>query len=138
MGDDREGHRVTVDPIIERDGEIALIERKYDPYEGDLALPGGHVDPGEYPREAVVREACEETGLDVEVEALLGEYSGAIEDPRGQVIELAYVCSTDDYDLEPDTDAVDAGWYDIEELPDELAFGHEAVLEAYRERDGKG
>jgi 8-oxo-dGTP diphosphatase len=135
MGDDHDGHRVTVDPIIERDGEIALIERKYDPYEGELALPGGHVDPGESPREAVVREAYEETGLDVEVEALCGEYSDAIEDPRGPVIELAYVCSTEDEELEAATDAADAGWYDIEDVLDEedLAFGHENVLAEYLE-----
>ncbi|MDY6777048.1 MAG: NUDIX hydrolase [Candidatus Nanohaloarchaea archaeon] len=126
-----EGHRVTVDPVIEYDGQIALVKRKYDPYQGDWALPGGHVDPGETPREAVVREAYEETGLDVELEDEIGEFSDEIQDPRGPVIQIAYACSTDDPALDPATDADDAAWFELDELPDDLAFGHEAVLEEY-------
>jgi 8-oxo-dGTP diphosphatase len=125
------GHRVTVDPVIEYDGKIALIQRKYEPFEDQWALPGGHVDPGETPKEAAVREAYEEAGLDVEIDYGIGEFSGEIQDPRGPVIEFAYACQAEDDRLEPATDAADADWFAPDELPEDLAFGHEVVIEEY-------
>jgi len=126
-----EGHRVTVDAIID-DGEgIVLIERKYDPFQGEWALPGGHVDPGETPRDAVVREAYEETDLDVEVEEMVGEFAHYIEDDRGDHIPLVYECSTDDSDPVGGDDAAQAEWFAYDAIPEELAFGHERVLKEY-------
>lgn len=128
-----EGHRVTVDAIID-DGEgIVLIERKYDPFQGEWALPGGHVDPGETPRDAVVREAYEETDLDVEVDEMVGEFAHYIKDDRGDHIPLVYGCSTEDTDPLGGDDAAKAEWFAYDDIPEDLAFGHERVLEEYLE-----
>lgn len=87
--------RVTVDAIIEKDDRIVLVKRGQEPYKGMWCLPGGHLDQGEDTREAVKREAKEETGLDVEVEGFVGDNTKLIDDPRSDFVNFAYACSTD-------------------------------------------
>jgi 8-oxo-dGTP diphosphatase len=62
-----------VGAIAIRDGALLLIRRGHAPSRGRWSLPGGRVEPGETAREALVREMAEETGLVVEVGALVGE-----------------------------------------------------------------
>ena len=62
-----------VGAIAVRDGALLLIRRGHAPSRGRWSLPGGRVEPGETPREALVREIAEETGLSVEVGELVGE-----------------------------------------------------------------
>ncbi|MCJ7428885.1 MAG: NUDIX hydrolase [Candidatus Nanohaloarchaeota archaeon QJJ-5] len=130
---DRSQHRVTVDAIIRREDKIVLIRRGADPYKGTWALPGGHVDAGETPKEALKRELREETGLSVEIDRQLGEHAELIHDPRGPVIPITYYCSTDETELDAGTDAAAAVWREISAIPDELAFGHHHVLEKHLE-----
>lgn len=83
---------LTVDVIIElqdRPGHIVLIERRNAPL--GLALPGGFVDRGETVMSAAGREAREETGLDVEIQGLLGVYSHPDRDPRGHTVSVVFV-----------------------------------------------
>jgi 8-oxo-dGTP diphosphatase len=86
---------VAADIIIEledRPGRpIVLILRKHPPL--GHALPGGFVDVGETVEQAAVREAREETGLAVKLDALLGVYSDPARDPRGHTVAIAYVAS---------------------------------------------
>ena len=77
----------TVDVLIELDdrpGTIVLIERRNEPV--GWALPGGFVDEGEFLIDAAVREAKEETGLDVEVRELFHAYSDPARDPRKHTV----------------------------------------------------
>lgn len=68
---------------------MVFIERLNPPH--GWALPGGFVDIGETVEAAAVREAREETGLEVELKALLGCYSNPDRDPRGHTVSLVYV-----------------------------------------------
>ncbi|BAL27022.1 NUDIX domain-containing protein [Azoarcus sp. KH32C] len=63
--------------VIEHDGKLVLIRRNLDPLAGYWAPPGGYVELGESLEEAVIREAHEETGLEVVVDGLIGVYSQA-------------------------------------------------------------
>ena len=63
---------LTVDAIILHQQKIVLIKRKNPPFKGSYALPGGFVDVGETVEDAMLREAKEETSLDVRVERFLG------------------------------------------------------------------
>ncbi|HOD67545.1 MAG TPA: NUDIX hydrolase [candidate division Zixibacteria bacterium] len=82
---------LTVDVIIEfPDGSIVLIERGHEPYKGRLALPGGFVEYGERVEEAAVREAREETGLEIRLDRLVGVYSDPARDPRGHTVSVVY------------------------------------------------
>ncbi|HEY9585584.1 MAG TPA: NUDIX domain-containing protein [Candidatus Paceibacterota bacterium] len=78
------------DMIATYRGKLVLIERLHEPF--GLALPGGHVDPGEKPREAAQREFLEETGLTVHGARFLTERRGKRRDPRYKMsVTRAYI-----------------------------------------------
>ncbi len=82
--------RVAVDIVIEHGDErrVVLIERRFPP--PGWALPGGFVDVGETVEAAAMREAREETALEVTLVCLLGCYSDPGRDPRGHTVSLVY------------------------------------------------
>ena len=121
---------LTVDIIIERVTGIVLIKRKNDPYKGHYALPGGFVDVDETVEHAAIREAKEETGLDIEIEGLVGIYSDRARDPRGHAVSICYyakghgtLCAGDD--------AASATTTFIGSVP-HLAFDHDNMIDDYR------
>jgi 8-oxo-dGTP diphosphatase len=81
----------TVDVIIEQEGAVVLIRRRNPP--AGWALPGGFVDEGERVEDAAVREALEETGLAVQLQALLGVYSDPARDPRKHTMSVVYTAT---------------------------------------------
>lgn len=106
---------------------IVLIERMNEPY--GWALPGGFVDVGESLAAAAVREAREETGLDVELEALIGCYSAPGRDPRGHTVSVVFAARASG-DPKAADDAKD--WQAIDPVtPPELAFDHAVILADY-------
>ncbi len=126
--------RYTADVIVLNDaGHVLLIERGWDPYEGAWALPGGHRDEGESSRQAAVRELAEETGLDLEADALrfVGTWDAPGRDPRGPYSTDAYV-ATVPAGTRPTAgdDARRAAWFRLDELPNRLAFDHAEIIAA--------
>jgi 8-oxo-dGTP diphosphatase len=121
-------HLVTVDAIIIDGTRIALIQRKNPPFEGMWALPGGFVDENEEVESACLREAKEETGLNIYVRKLIGIYSRPNRDPRGHIISIAYYCERKCGALEAGDDAKNAKWFNLDNLPP-LAFDHKTIIE---------
>lgn len=119
---------LTVDVIIELlGGRIVLIERKHEP--SGWALPGGFVDVGETVEIAAVREAQEETGLDVNLRGILGVYSDPGRDPRGHTASVVFV-GTAEGEPEGGDDAGQAQAFDAAKPPP-LAFDHARILADY-------
>ncbi len=118
----------TVDIIIEVEGGIVLIRRRNPP--PGWAIPGGFVDYGESVEAAAIREAKEETGLDVRLTRLLGVYSDPGRDPRSHTISTVFVARASGRPV-ADDDAADAGVFMDSTLPEEIAFDHRAILEDY-------
>ena len=108
---------------------FVLIERKFPPY--GWAVPGGFVDVGETVEHAAIREAKEETGLDVTLTALLGIYSNPERDPRNHTVTAVYVGQARGMPQAAD-DAKNCGLFTFDNLPDQLAFDHDMVLADYR------
>ncbi len=132
MGSRPQTPPVAADAIIElvdRPGRpIVLIERLNPPH--GWAIPGGFVDPGETVEAAAVREALEETGLNITLKALLGCYSRPERDPRGHTISMVYVAEASGEPVAQD-DARAVALCDPEEPPRPLAFDHAGILKHY-------
>lgn len=124
---------LTVDVVIElvdRPGRpIVLIERRHPP--PGCALPGGFVDVGETVEAAAVREAREETGLDVRLKRLLGVYSDPARDPRGHTVSVVFVGEAGGEPRAGD-DAARVRIVDPADPP-ALAFDHARIIADYRE-----
>ena len=119
--------KVMVDVVISSGEGIVLIRRGTDPYKGMWALPGGFVEVGETVENAAVREAKEETNLDVELVRLVGVYSDPNRDPRGHNISVAFLADATGGNPEAATDADEVAILDPSEV--ELAFDHRKILE---------
>lgn len=127
---------VSSDAIIEKDGRVLLIKRRFDPFKGYWCLPGGGLEEGETLEECAVREVKEETGLKVSIESTVGVYSDPGRDPRGQVISVAYSLNIEGGGIDPGREVLEAEWFNPEEVP-ELGFDHEEMLSDYIEKQGK-
>ncbi|MCJ7812794.1 NUDIX hydrolase [bacterium] len=118
----------TVDIIIEVGREIVLIERKNFPY--GWALPGGFVDYGESIETAAIREAKEETSLDIDLTGLLGVYSDPDRDPRCHTITTVFIALSSGSPKAND-DAKDIGLFNQTAIPHLLVFDHVKILDDY-------
>ncbi|MDX1697230.1 MAG: NUDIX hydrolase [Thiohalobacterales bacterium] len=128
---------LAVDAIIEltdRPGRpIVLIERRNPPH--GWAIPGGFVDVGETLEAAVMREAREETSLDITLSCLLGIYSDPARDPRGHTVTPVYIATATGEPRAAD-DAMNLALVDPRDCP-ALAFDHALIISdyiAWRER----
>jgi len=118
-----------VDLIIEIEGQgLVLIERLNPP--PGWALPGGFVEVGESLEQAAVREAKEETCLDVKLLGQFHTYSDPKRDPRMHCISTVFVARATGTPRAED-DAKSVAIYPKDQLPDVLAFDHRQILEDY-------
>jgi 8-oxo-dGTP diphosphatase len=112
--------KVAVGTIIAAgDGRIVLVKRAIDPGYGLWVFPGGYVDRGEEITAAAVREAREESGLDVRLDGLVNIYSY----PRRPLIIIVYAATPIGGELCADEECLEARTFTRQEIPwDELAF----------------
>ncbi len=121
--------RMAVDVIIElAGGDVVLIRRRNPP--PGWALPGGFVEPGETLEAAAVREAREETSLEVELVRQFHTYSDPARDPRGRTISTVFIGRGRGTPRAQD-DAREIGTFRRASLPRPLAFDHGRILEDY-------
>lgn len=118
----------TVDVIIECEGGIILIRRKNPPL--GWALPGGFVDYGESLESAAVREAKEETGLEVALVRQFHTYSDPLRDPRYHTITTVYIAKAKGTPVAGD-DAAEAMLFSQALLPESMVFDHGAIVDDY-------
>jgi ADP-ribose pyrophosphatase YjhB (NUDIX family) len=119
---------LTVDIIIETGEGIVLIERKNPPH--GWAIPGGFVDYGETLEHAAVREALEETSLDVTLTEQFHTYSDPSRDPRHHTVSTVFL-ATSRGTLKAADDAKNAGVFRKDTLPSPIAFDHARILDDY-------
>jgi 8-oxo-dGTP diphosphatase len=133
--------KVAVDAIVfgysRTEGvSVLLIQRKYAPFKNNWAIPGGFVLPDESLEDAVRRELKEETGIEVNYLEQLYTFGMPKRDPRQRVISVAYFAMVKSglfQQLMASTDAENAQWFNIKELPP-LAFDHKEILQVAVER----
>jgi 8-oxo-dGTP diphosphatase len=125
---------LTVDAVIFRfvNGkvQVLLIQRGNEPYKGKWALPGGFVDMDEELENAAARELEEETGLTGVALTQLHTFGRCGRDPRGRQISVAFfgIAPANTKRIKGGDDAVRAKWFNIKNLPAELAFDHNEII----------
>ena len=131
--------KLSVDAVVfgyeEGNISVLLIKRKYEPFKGEWAIPGGFVRNEEYLEEAVERELHEETGIKINYLEQLYTFGKPSRDPRGRVVSVAYfgLVRPNAYKIVASTDAEQVQWFNINELP-KLSFDHKEILKAAIER----
>jgi 8-oxo-dGTP diphosphatase len=111
---------VGVGAVVVDGDRVLLIRRGHQPMKGEWSLPGGALEVGETLLEGVRREVREETGLEVEPEALIEVLDRIARDAEGRVqfhyVLVDYLCRVTGGVLSCATDAVDARWSSRDEL----------------------
>jgi ADP-ribose pyrophosphatase YjhB (NUDIX family) len=118
----------TADVIIRIGEQIVLIERKNPPF--GWALPGGFIPYGESAETAAIREAKEETGLDVEGLRQFRVYSNPDRDPRHHTLTIVFTAQAQGEPIAGD-DASGSGLFTQDDLPTPIAFDHAKILADY-------
>jgi len=123
---------LTVDIVILYRGGVVVIKRKNPPFQDKLCLPGGFVDKGETVEWAAIREAKEETSLDVELVGLAGVFSDPARDPRGHAVSVAFLAlAYDRQEFKAADDALELKIVKYNELgSDDMGFDHYEILQA--------
>jgi len=108
--------------VVDGAARVLLVKRRFPPLAGEWSLPGGAVDVGETLQECVVREMREETGLEVEVGAVIEVFDRIMHDAAGRVeyhyVLVDYVCRPVGGALTAASDVADAMWAEAAALPD--------------------
>jgi 8-oxo-dGTP diphosphatase len=127
--------KVAVDAVVfgytSKEGlSLLLIKRDVEPFKNTWALPGGLILDNESIEEAVERELKEETGVAINYLEQLYSFGEPDRDPRNRVISVTYygLVKPNQFKLKASTDANDAQWFSINELP-HLAFDHKRIID---------
>jgi len=115
--------------------QVLLVERRYPPFQGRWAIPGGLVETGEPLEKAAARELYEETGVRGVKLYEFGAFGDPERDPRGRVISIAYLALVEKKRVKPRAgdDAARVRWFSLSKPP-ALAFDHRLLLRRARTR----
>jgi ADP-ribose pyrophosphatase YjhB (NUDIX family) len=125
-------HKLAAGVLVEEEGRVLLVRRRYEPRRGAWSLPAGFIEYGEDPARAAARECLEETGLHVEVTTPLAVISGR-EHPRGADIMIVFQARRVGGTLSPSDDVDRVAFFGPDALPP-LAFqATERAIDLWRE-----
>ena len=122
------------------DNKILLIKRNTRPFVGYWALPGGRMDPGEVVEQTIVREVKEETGLDVTIVGIVGEYveKGVKDNVEYEYYPTCFVVKPIGGETEKqDSEIQEIQLFSLNRLPTPLAFEHEEMIKDYLKKQKK-
>lgn len=118
---------LATDGVVIVDGQVLLLQRNHEPYEGHWVLPGGIVERRESARTACEREVAEEVGIEVSAEEFIDLYDNPGRDPRGNVSAAFHCVPIDDTNPQPREEAQAVKLFDPDDLPT-LGFDHSQIV----------
>ncbi|MCB0019523.1 MAG: NUDIX hydrolase [Anaerolineales bacterium] len=113
--------KVGVGVVVLHEGKLLLVRRTMNPERGKWSLPAGFLDAGEDPAATAIREAYEETNLEIAISGLIDVYFNPPRPDGGASIFILYAGQLRGGQLQAGDDADAAGFFGPDELP-ELAF----------------
>jgi ADP-ribose pyrophosphatase YjhB (NUDIX family) len=108
--------------LVIRHGKVLLIRRAIEPYLGYWDIPGGFCEVDEHPCQTAEREVREETGLDIELTAILGIWLDEYE--SSTTLNIYYLARPVTRRLRVGSDACGAAWFAPGALPGRIAFAN--------------
>lgn len=126
---------MAVNAILLKENHVLLVQRAMEPDKGWWDIPGGYLDWDETLEEGTTRELKEETGLDADPNSfkLVGTYSNPKNKVGNQVVEIYFISKVFSGEIkEEEGEVVEAKWFDLNELPENVAFDHINVLEGLK------
>lgn len=127
----------TSSAIIVKENQVLLGRRSVEPSKGMWDIPGGFLEYGEHPEDGVKREALEETGLDVEIQDMLGIFMDRYKhgDYEEATLNIAYIVNVRGGKEKPGDDLEELQWFSVDELPSEIAFENgKQMLNVWKEK----
>jgi ADP-ribose pyrophosphatase YjhB (NUDIX family) len=124
---------VCCDGLIVRDDQILLVKRaEWLSEAGKFCVPGGYMDRDEVVHTCVVREAKEETGWDCSIKSFFAVVDSPERGDDRQNIGFIFLLEPIEQTGKPDNESSEVTWFDLESLPENIAFDHRRVIEAYK------
>ena len=122
--------------VLNARAEVLLVKRGIEPFRDHWALPAGYQEIDEEPRDTVVREVREETGVEVEVCGLL-DLLFVPDDPRKPANVAVFLCRAVGGALRAGNEEREAGWFPLDSLPDPIGFdNYPRILKRLVPREG--
>jgi len=123
--------KATVGCVIEKEEKILLTLRNIEPFNNYWSLPGGHIDFGETPKEAVIREIKEETNLNIKPK-FLNYFNEFHEELDWHAAVLVFYAKAEGEAKKDEKEVKELGWFSEEQIFGlKMAFEHKKVLEEY-------
>jgi ADP-ribose pyrophosphatase YjhB (NUDIX family) len=114
-----------VGAVIIKHGKVLLVQRANEPYKHHWDFPGGFLESGEHPKEGLKRELAEELKIDIKIRRTLGIYPDTYGAGGVATLNIYYLCRIALGKISPNQNEIAAAqWFDLEELPSQLAFEH--------------
>ena len=107
--------------IVDQD-KLLLVKRAKDPFKGYWDIPGGFLEAGEHPEAGALREIHEETGLLIQLENILGIFMDTYGDSSEPVLNIFYTATVIGGEARAGSDASHLHWFDLNALPEQIAF----------------
>ncbi len=121
--------RTTVGAVIWKEHSVLLAKRDHEPFKGKWCIPGGHVEFGEHPDEAVRREVREETGLELSACGFFRFYSEYYEHMQWHAVVLIYEGSGEGILVPQAGEVSELRYVPFDQALDmELAFNHNDII----------
>ena len=118
--------------LIERDNQLLLLQRNYEPWQGSWMLPAGYVEADEDPQAAAHREVFEETGLVVEASEFVHAYYFS-DDPRGNGVSFVYRAKMISGEIKLNEESTAAQYFSWHEIPPYLTKGgHDQIISGWQ------
>lgn len=120
-----ENPKPCVGAVMIKNGKVLLIRRANEPFKNHWDFPGGFLEAGEKPKEGLQREIAEELQLGVKIIRVLGIYPDTYGPGGDTTLNIYYLCKIFRGEITPNQIEIAAAkWFDLDELPSKLAFGH--------------